>query len=83
MTVKCNADDDNDSCVVVYRAYGNSILNVLSGNNISMTVTLETGNYTFSIFRKKNDSDIDKRSFISRMIVVEDTEPSLSPKPGS
>ena len=69
---------------MVYRAYDNSTLNVLSGNNVSMTVTLATGNYTFSIFRKKNDSDIDKRSFISRMIVVEETEPSSSPpKPGN
>ena len=69
---------------MVYRANGNSTLNVIYyGNTVSMTVTLETGNYTFSIFRNKNDSDIDERPFISRMIVVEETEPSSPPKPGN
>ena len=78
MTVDCRADYE---CVVVYRAYGNSTLNLLYGNTVSKTVTLETGNYTFAIFRRTSESDIDERPFISRMIVIEDTEPSSSSPP--
>ena len=74
MTVKCNPDDESDSCVVVYRAYDNSTLNVVEKVD-SLTVTLETGNYTFAIFRRTSDSDIDERPFISRMIVVDGTSP--------
>ena len=75
----CYADDKSDSCVVVYRAYGNSTLNVIYGNTVSITLTLETGNYSFAIFRRTGDSDIDERPFISRMIVVGETEPSPPP----
>ena len=80
VTVKCNADDETDSCVVVYRAYDNSTLNVVE-KVVLLTVTLETRNYTFAIFRRTSDSDIDERPFISRMIVVVDTEPSSPPPP--
>ena len=82
VTVDCHPDDKTVSCVVVYRAYGNSTLNVVEKVN-SLTVTLETGNYTFAIFRRTSDSDIDERPFISRMIVVEETEPSSSSPPTS
>ena len=81
VTVDCNADNESDSCVVVYRAYGNSTLNVTYGNTVSMTVTLETGNYTFAIFRRTSDNDIDERPFICRMVVVRETEPSSSSSP--
>ena len=74
VTVKCHPDDETVSCVVVYRAYDNSTLNVVEKVN-SLTVTLETGNYTFAIFRRTSDSDIDERPFISRMIVVDGTSP--------
>ena len=83
VTVDCNADDESDSCVVVYRAYDNSTLNVIYGNTVSMTVTLETGNYTFAIFRNTSDNDIDKNPFISRTIVVGETEPSSPPSSGT
>ena len=74
VTVKCHPDDETASCVVVYRAYGNSTLNVVDKVD-SLTVALETGNYTFAIFRRTSDSDIDERPFISRMIVVDGTSP--------
>ena len=79
MTVDCYADDKSDSCVVVYRAYSNSTLNVAYENTVSITLTLETGNYSFAMFRRRSDSDIDERPFISRMIVVGETEPSPPP----
>ena len=84
--VKCWADDDdgeneNISCVVVYSAYGNSTLNVISNKTVSVNITLETGSYTFAIFRRINNSDIDEIPFITQFIAVEEpgTEPSLSP----
>ena len=61
VTVDCYADNKSDSCVVVYRAYSNSTLNVAYGNTVSMSVTLKTGNYSFAIFRRTSDSDIDNR----------------------
>ena len=87
--VKCWADDDDDgdgenkniSCVVVYSAYGNPTLNVISNKTVSVNITLETGNYTFAIFRRINNSDIDEIPFLTQFIALEDpgTEPSLSP----
>ena len=74
VTVDCHPDGKTTSCVVVYRAYGNSTLNVVDKVN-SLTVALETGNYTFAIFRRTSDSDIDERPFISRMIVVDGIPP--------
>ena len=83
VTVNCHSDNESDSCVVVYRAYGNSTLNVTYGNTVSVTVTLETGNYTFAIFRNTSDSDIDERPFISRMMVVRESETSSSSSSGT
>ena len=83
VTVDCHADYESDSCVVVYRAYDNSILNVTYGNTVSLRVTLETGNYTFAIFRRTSDNDIDERPFISRMMFVRETETSSSSPPTS
>ena len=74
VTVDCHPDDKTTSCVVVYRAYGNSTLNVVEKVD-SLTVRLENGNYTFAIFRRTSDSDIDKRPFISRMMVIDGTSP--------
>ena len=81
VTVNCHPDDETASCVVVYRAYGNSTLNVVEKFD-SLTVTLETGNYTFAIFRRTNDNDIDDKPFISQMVVVGETV-SLSSPPSS
>ena len=83
MTVNCRADDKSDECVVVYRAYDNSTLNVTYGNTVSMTVTLETGNYTFAIFRRTSDDDIDKNPFTNRMIVVGEIVPPSPPSSGT
>ena len=82
--VECHEDDNdekNTSYVLVYRAYGNQTLSVTTYNKtISFNITtLETGNYTFAIFRR-NDSDIDKEPLITQLIVVGQTgtDPPLS-----
>ena len=81
--VECHEDDSdekNTSYVLVYRAYGNSTLSVTTYNKtISVNTTLESGNYTFAIFRR-NDSDIDEKPLITQLIVVDQTgtDPPLS-----
>ena len=70
MVITCASEEKSVSCLVVYRAYGNSTLNVISNKTISVMVNLTNGNYTFAIFRKKNDTSVDRNPFISRMVMV-------------
>ena len=70
MKIECVPEEESASCLVVYRAYGNSTLNVISNKTISVMVTLMNGNYTFAIFRKRNMNSIDREPFISRMVTV-------------
>ena len=64
---------------MVYRAYGNSILNIYN-EEFPVTITVDQSgvNYTFAIFRNTNTS-INERPFFSEMIMVE----SVSPPPST
>ena len=60
------------ACLVVYRAYGNSTLNTYN-KEFPVTITFDQSvprNYTFAVFRKRNDKSIDRDPFISRMVTV-------------
>ena len=78
VTIKCTPEEGT-SCLVVYRAYGNSTLNIYN-EEFPGTITVDQSgvNYTFAIFRNTS-IDIDERPFFSEMIMVE----SVSPPPST
>ena len=80
VVITCAPEEKSASCLVVYRAYGNSRLNVISNKTISVMVNLTNGNYTFAIFRKMNEDSIYRDPFISRMVTVGSVSP---PKTGN
>ncbi|CAI8034663.1 hypothetical protein GBAR_LOCUS19492 [Geodia barretti] len=75
VTINCVHDEDNASFVVIYKAHGNSTLNLRHKNNLPLKIQLnraETMNYTFAVFKMiKSDeetNDIDERPVISKEI---------------
>ena len=73
------------SFLVIYKAHGNSTLNLMHKKNLPLKVQLnraETTNYTFAVFKIINDdesNDIDERPLISKVIkVVADIIPSTT-----
>ena len=71
VTIECHPEEGT-SCLVVYRAYGNSTLNIYN-QEFPAKITFdhsEPRNYTFAIFRKMNDKSVDRDPFISRMVMV-------------
>ena len=85
VTIDCAHDEDNASFLVIYKAHGNSTLNLMLKNNFPLKIPLnraETMNYMFAVFKIINDdesNDIDERPVISKMIkVVADIIPSTT-----
>ncbi|CAI8019265.1 hypothetical protein GBAR_LOCUS11596 [Geodia barretti] len=84
VTIDCVHDEDNASFVVIYKAHGNSTLNLMHKNNLPLKIQLnraETMNYTFAVFlmikTDEETNDIDERAVISKVIkVVADNIPS-------
>ena len=79
LTVTCIPDDEaSASCVLVFRAHGNSSLNC--SETFPITIVLDPQfNYTFAIFRKANDHDIDERPFIMKFVPGE-VQPTVTGK---
>jgi hypothetical protein len=84
VTINCAHDEDNASFVVIYKAHGNSTLNLMHTSNLPLKIQLnraETMNYTFAVFKMINidekTNDIDERPVVSKVIkVVADNIPS-------
>lgn len=71
----------NASCVVVYREYTNTTLNVKvftdEENSITLEETKPDSNYTFAVFGRRGEDEIDKVALTStRMVVQETSKPS-------
>ena len=81
VTITCTPEEGS-SCVVVYRAYGNSTLNTYN-KEFPVTITVDQSiprNYTFAIFRKMNDKSVYRNPFISQVVMVGSVSP---PKTGN
>ena len=79
LEVNCTPDKQSASCVLVYRAYGNYMLN--REETFPVTVDLDPDmNYTFALFRRL-DKDTDERPFVS-MFVQGTEDPSQPPSTG-
>ena len=84
VTINCVHDEENASFVVIYKAHGNSTLNLMHTSNLPLKIQLnraETMNYTFAVFKMINideeTNDIDERPVVSKVIkVVADNIPS-------
>ena len=66
-------DEGNVSFVVVYKAHGNSTLNVVQNETLPLIIPLnqiEPMNYTFAVFKMINHQDIDEKSVVTKMIEV-------------
>ena len=76
LKVNCTPDEQSASCVLVYRAYGNSTLN--HKEKFPVTINLDPNvNYTLALFRRlKNNTD--ERPFVS-MFVQGKEDPSQPP----
>ena len=77
VTINCVHDEDNASFVVIYKAHGNSTLNLMHKNNLPLKIPLnraETMNYTFAVFKMikidEETNDIDEKPVISKVIKV-------------
>ena len=82
VTVNCTPDETSSSCVLVFRAHGNLTLNC--NETFPTTITLNSNfNYTFAIFRKPNNHNIDERPFISKFVRGEEDETTSSSQPSS
>ena len=80
MRVSCTPDEASVSCVLVFRAHGNSTLNCKE--TFPITIILDPQfNYTFAVFRRTNNHDIDERPFISLFVPGEEDETSSSSQP--
>jgi hypothetical protein len=76
LEVTCTPDEQSASCVLVYRAHGNSMLNY--AETFPVTVDLDPDmNYTFALFRRLNNNYTDERPFLS--MFVQEKEDSLQP----
>ncbi|CAI8055835.1 hypothetical protein GBAR_LOCUS30450, partial [Geodia barretti] len=79
LIVTCTPDEHSALCVLVFRAYGNYMLNWKE--TFPVTVDLDPDmNYTFALFRRL-DKDTDERPFVS--MFIQGTEDPLQPQPPS
>ena len=79
LEVTCTPDEQSASCVLVFRAYGNYMLNWKE--TFPVTVNLDPDvNYTFALFRRL-DKDTDERPFLS--MFVQGKEDPSQPQPPS
>ena len=80
--IKCNPEEQRASCILVFRAYGNSTLNCVE--TFPATVILDSNrNYTFALFKRLNNTE--ERPFFTKFVQgKEDTrpQPSLPSLPG-
>ena len=77
--VDCVQDERNVSFVVVYKAHGNSTLNVVQNETLPLIIPLnqiEPMNYTFAVFLMINSEDINETPILTKMIKVVANEPS-------
>ena len=66
LEVTCTPDEQSASCVLVYRAYGNCMLNC--EETFPVTVNLDPDlNYTFALFRRINN-DTEEMPFLSMFV---------------
>ena len=79
LKVNCTPDEQSGSCVLVYRAHGNSTLNCAEKFPVAVSLDPDV-NYTFALFRRP-DKDIDERPFLS--MFVRGKEDPLQPQPPS
>ena len=89
MTVDCKvaAGYPEALCVLVYREYGNTTLTVREYSQFSqfsMTLSVDKPeNYTFAIFGKNGDSEIEEHpAYIVKLSTVDQPLPSQPPSPG-
>ena len=72
MTIDCFAECS--SYLVVYRAYDDPTLNLIHNKTFPVTISLEIGTYTFTVFGITENSagvnDIDDTHLIRRMVRV-------------
>ena len=77
--IDCVQDEGNVSFVVVYKAHGNSTLNVVQNETLPLIIPLnqiEPMNYTFAVFQMINNEDIHETPVVTKMIKVVANEPS-------
>ena len=77
--IDCVRDEGNVSFVVVYKAHGNSTLNVVQNETLPLIIPLnqiEPMNYTFAVFLMINSEDIHETPVVTEMIKVVANEPS-------
>ena len=77
--VDCVRNEGNVSFVVVYKAHGNSTLNVIQNKTLPLIIPLnriEPMNYTFVVFLMINNEDIHETPVVTEMIKVVANEPS-------
>ena len=89
MTVNCKVANGypEASCVLVYREYDNTTLTVREYSQfsqLSMTLSVDKPeNYTFAIFGKNGDSEIEEHpAYIVKLSTVDQPLPSQPPSPG-
>ena len=70
VTIECKPEGDGISCVLIYRMYGNQTLHNYD-NTFPVTITLDSGNYTFSLFRSKNNNGIDDTPFLTKFVEID------------
>ena len=76
LKVTCTPDEQSASCVLVFRAYGNYMLN--REEKFPVTVSLDPDvNYTFALFRRlKNNTE--EKPFLSMFVQGTEDPPSSS-----
>ena len=75
VTIDCFPDEDNTSCVSMYRAYDNSTVKHIDIFPAAVTL-VQPGDYTFALFKRIGNASIDERPFITRVFTVENDEPT-------
>ncbi|CAI8039686.1 hypothetical protein GBAR_LOCUS22117 [Geodia barretti] len=76
LNVTCTPDEHSASCVLVFRARGNYMLNYEETFPVTVNLDLDV-NYTFALFKRLNN-DTDERPFLS-MFVQGKEDPSQPP----
>ena len=75
--IKCDPEEQRASCILVFRAYGNSTLNCVE--TFPDTVILDPNrNYTFALFKRQNNITEERPFFTKFVQGKEDTRPPPS-----
>ena len=77
LKVTCTPDEQSVSCVLVYRAHGNSTLSWKETFPVTVNLDLDV-NYAFALFRRL-DKDTDERPFLSMFVRGKEEDPSQPP----